>query len=909
MKRPSPTLLAILTAWLWLSAAATEARGQVLTNVALSTNGAQAFATSTANPSYPPAAAIDGDRTGAAWGPGAGGWNDGSQGVFSSDAVVINFNQARAINQVDVITLRDNFATNPNEPDLNETFNTAPNTGQGVVDYDVQYLSGHGWVTVTCGNTSSPCGRVVGNNKVWRRFSFSAVSTTAIRIAVHKGAVWTAIPNNYSRLVEVEAWGPDPVSGAQVNMARAAGTTVEASSQVNANYPVAAVVDGERAGRNWGHGGLGSGWNDATEGVFSADALQVNFKDFAPRPITEIDVFTLRDGFSTKNTDPTLDETFNTAPNTGSGVRYFEVQYWDGARWQTVPGGLVTNNDKVWTRLQFPAVTTAAVRVVVRDGALWTSIPNNYSRVVELEAWSAAAPGTGAQEVGQWGPQELLDTVPVHASLLPDGRLLYWGRDKAADGWDINDRTQTYLWNPTTKGKLSVLNATTNLFCSSHSFMADGRLLVAGGHTRLDAFPNVEAIGEVDLNIFDYRTNQWTRHPAPMQKGRWYPSSVTLANGDTVFLSGTYWDGTYDAQGIPRRFQNRLPEVFTAAGQLRQLTNSSEGLFNYPFLHAAPNGLAVWAGPGPVATKYFDPYYVDENQQGRFTNITYESQIPSFFEGVSVLYDAAQGIIINAGGRSSFGLPVDNAVKIINLSNVGGGWAHLQPLAFRRKFHSATLLPNGRVLVTGGTQCPGSNDLACAEGAATRPELYDLASNSWRTLAENPSRTPRAYHSIGMLLPDGRVLVGGGGLPAAGGEVANGETCVDGQASNSFNCRTFGHKDVEIFSPPYLFAPNGQPATRPVISSAPAAVSYGQTFFVATSAPAEISSVVLVRLPSITHGVTFDQRRVVLNFQTAGAGLNVNAPASGNLCPPGHYMMFIMNSAGTPSRAKIIQVT
>jgi hypothetical protein len=206
------------------------------------------------------------------------------------------------------------------------------------------------------------------------------VQTSAIRVAVHGAALFT-FPNNYSRLVEIEAY-----SGT-LNVAQAVpGSTLPratASSTINANYPASAVIDGDRQGRNWGNGG---GWNDATEGQFASDWLQVNFA--GTKTINMIDVFTLRDNFASRTDEPTLTETFSTAPNSGNGITSFNVQYLNGSSWVDVPSGQVTWNNNVWRRFTFAPISTSAIRVVVRDAAVWTSIPNNYSRIVEVQAWN-----------------------------------------------------------------------------------------------------------------------------------------------------------------------------------------------------------------------------------------------------------------------------------------------------------------------------------------------------------------------------------------------------------------------------------------------------------------------------------------------------------------------------------------
>ncbi len=243
-----------------------------------------------------------------------------------------------------------------------------------------------------------------------------------------------------------------------------------------------------------------------------------------------------------------------------------------------------------------------------------------------------------------------------------------------------------------------------------------------------------------------------------------------------------------------------------------------------------------------------------------------------------------------------------------------------------RKYHNATVLPDGKVLVTGGTPCPNGPAISCKDsagntiGAVTRPDLWTPpnggAADEWKLLSssptypEYPNGVPRSYHSVALLLPDARVLVGGGGLPAAGGELVNGTICKDVESTkNTPDCLQFGHKDVEIFSPPYLFNADGSAATQPVIASAPDNVTYGQTFDVGTSSALAIGSVSLIRLPSVTHGFNFDQRRVVLSHvATSSTNLRVTIPTNSNVCPPGPYMLFILNSNGVPSQAKILRV-
>ncbi|HET9867042.1 MAG TPA: discoidin domain-containing protein, partial [Nitrospira sp.] len=149
----------------WDRAGKTAGTSTPSKNVAAAANGGFATASSTVSSNFPASAAINGDRIGNTWGTPSGGWADGSQGTYSQDWVQVDFNGVKTINEINVYTLRDGYASQSTDPSLTETFNTALNTGQGITNFDVQYLSGSGWVTVDCGNPANPCGRVFNNNK------------------------------------------------------------------------------------------------------------------------------------------------------------------------------------------------------------------------------------------------------------------------------------------------------------------------------------------------------------------------------------------------------------------------------------------------------------------------------------------------------------------------------------------------------------------------------------------------------------------------------------------------------------------------------------------------------------------------------------------------------------------------
>ena len=139
----------------------------------------------------------------------------------------------------------------------------------------------------------------------------------------------------------------------------------------------------------------------------------------------------------------------------------------------------------------------------------------------------------------------------------------------------------------------------------------------------------------------------------------------------------------------------------------------------------------------------------------------------------------------------------------------------------------------------------------------------------------------RIYHSTAILLPDGRVLSTGAGAQTGSVDQLN----------------------AEIYSPPYLFQ-----GSRPSITSVPAQLSYGAPFPVATSSDSSIDKVTLLRLGSVTHSFDQNQRFVKLTFEAQTDGLSVTAPASGNIAPPGDYLLFVVNHQGVPSTGRFVRL-
>jgi hypothetical protein len=422
--------------------------------------------------------------------------------------------------------------------------------------------------------------------------------------------------------------------------------------------------------------------------------------------------------------------------------------------------------------------------------------------------------------------------------LLPTGKILFWGYDGAS-----------YLWDPATEAApTQSAQPSRNVFCSGHSSLADGRLLVSGGQNENPA----EEIALRSASYYDPFTNAWIAVPDMIPNGRWYPSSTTLANGDVLVTAGSF--------GPNGSCNNDRPQVYQVA------TNSWRDLMDarlvtvptYPRTFLAPNGRVFFA----TSTSR----YLDIGGTGAWTFVANKLNPGSDDYGSAAMYDA--GKVIFCGG----GDPPTAHCETIDLSAPTPAWDATAPMANRRRQLNLTLLPDGKVLATGGSSAAGSN--SDPNGAVLAAEVWDPSTGTWTTWAA--ATRYRGYHSTATLLPDGRVVSSGGDE----------------------------NPNAEVFSPPYLF--NGP---RPTITSAPASVGFGHPFFVATPDATSITEVTWTRLGSSTHAQDWNQRINFLSFARTIGGLSVAAPANAALCPPGHYLLWIINGSGVPSLAKIVQVS
>lgn len=444
-----------------------------------------------------------------------------------------------------------------------------------------------------------------------------------------------------------------------------------------------------------------------------------------------------------------------------------------------------------------------------------------------------------SSSVGAWVSTWDLPIVTIHAAMLPDGKFLTWDREETSTNL-------AKIIDPITESvTASVPNGAASLFCAAHALLPDGRMLLFGGHINADYF------GINQLNIFNPSTRTWSRGPN-MAYARWYPSAITLSDGRILVVGGSINTTTFAT----------IPEIYNpTTNTFTQLNNASLRADYYPQLYLYPNDsnrvFLVKANDGYS-------YYLDL-AAGRWTRM---GAIGSGgMNSSSVMYSPGK-IMLTGQGRRTW---------VIDLNQSNPTWRETASMAYSRTYLNLTILPDGKVLVTGGSN-DGTNNTAAG---VLQSEMWNPATETWTQMT--PMRYPRMYHSVTALATDGYVFTSGGGHGA-------------GAPVSYFN--------AETYAPSYLYRGN-----QPTISSAPTSASYGQTITVGTPDASNINSVVLISTPSVTHAWNENQRYISRGFTRSANSVTFSIPTNRNTVPPGYYMLFILNSSGVPSTARIIRIS
>ncbi len=481
------------------------------------------------------------------------------------------------------------------------------------------------------------------------------------------------------------------------------------------------------------------------------------------------------------------------------------------------------------------------------------------------------------------------------------------------------------------------------LFCAHLVNLYDGRVLAAGGTDYYTEGGFVELEGLKNTRIFDPGNDTWSQ-AALMNWGRWYPTMVTLANGNLFVVSGVrklikpvYPDRPEDSGRNETHTEIFQPGCDSGKGKWTDTgATGQKSLPLYSRMHLLPNNQALFMAAGqafnPLGQSYDQALWNMMSAYDPTTNAWTDLGIPGTTPGnlgppgfrgstsniMLPLVPDAQGSynkaeFLTMGGTVGLSPGVARPITHSRIDTItlaaGGGALALSTrdagdLHTARWYGQGVLLPTGQVMLVSGADL----DEVISPGSGTPivdPEMFDPVSEAWTVMARQGQT--RTYHNTAFLLADGRVMVGGH-APIPNNYSVNFE--FPGKSTQGRN------PSFEIYSPPYIFK------TRPTISSLSTHVAApGSALTVNTPDAAGVASggyAVLVRRPAITHLVDGDQRNVVLKLEShTAASLTVripsNDPATNQaVVPPGHYMLFVVSKSGdelAPSVSAPLQIT
>jgi hypothetical protein len=494
------------------------------------------------------------------------------------------------------------------------------------------------------------------------------------------------------------------------------------------------------------------------------------------------------------------------------------------------------------------------------------------------------------------------EVLAIHAALLRTGDVLFFSGSgnntaRVADHDFGNVAAGLYtsvVWDPGAPVGQNFTHPPTILredgrpfdfFCGGDTFLADGRVLSAGGTQDYNAGND---LGQRDTAIFDPASREWSTTDL-MRVGRWYPQLLILPDGHVLAVSGKD-QFTGDL--------NRLFEIYDPAAQ-RWIEHAPpqspnfNGLPFYAHLFLLADGRVFFSGgrmddgrfqvPGIMA---FAPNRVDFQVVAAAVDGALRNQ------SSSVLLPPAQDqrVMIVGGGPPDDRTSATGSVEVVDLTRPDPAYAPAMPLSLPRIHLNAVLLPDRTVFVSGGAiihEEGGVPPIARLQG-----EIYDPASDTWRPAAA--ASVVRMYHSVALLMPDGRVMTTSGNPPPYGQHAA----LQPPQPNEEMR--------IEMYSPPYLFAvPPG-----PVITAVVREWRYGQAIDVTTDQPDSVLWAELIRAGVTTHAFDNSQRLVDLPITGRGGGrVSVDAPAAPELAPPGWYMLFLVDRDRVPSVATWIHLS
>jgi N-acetylneuraminic acid mutarotase len=273
------------------------------------------------------------------------------------------------------------------------------------------------------------------------------------------------------------------------------------------------------------------------------------------------------------------------------------------------------------------------------------------------------------------------------------------------------------------------------------TLLQSGQVLAAGGDE--DGYPRASDTSE----LYNPATGSWTYNNGWMTDARTGHTATLLPSGQVLVAGGM---DVFSKTQATAELYNPATGAWTATGSMGTPRQSHTATL-------LPNGQVLVAGGCsidnvsnecvPIATaELYNP------ATGAWT--TTESMSVSRSDHTATLLPNGQVLV--AGGCAA----IVNSACIYTASAelynpATGAWTATGSMATARQFHTATLLPNGQVLVAAGVIDTPTDSVY----AITSAELYNPATGTWTTTG---SLNHERYNFTATLLPNGQVLVAGG---------------------------------------------------------------------------------------------------------------------------------------------------
>lgn len=558
-----------------------------------------------------------------------------------------------------------------------------------------------------------------------------------------------------------------------------------------------------------------------------------------------------------------------------------------------------------WTDLKTLDLSAGYQRAEVRTPV----VPPGTDRI----SWGVSVFGTGSVTTDDYGMEEVTVPAPdpdctgtaadcadgrwevlqtenpvrsMHSVVLNNGKvLLIAGSGNDPEKFEAGTFTSA-VYDPEA-GTYKTIPTPVDMFCSGHVQLSDGRVLVMSGNK---GYPSADGTvgyqGYKDSYIFDPATEAYSR-TNDMNDGHWYPSATIMGNGDVLSFGGLREDstGSVTADRWSAAEEKWLPQwqvnqTWSYWGLYPAMVLMQDGRLFYTGSHTFGNGT-----PGTGSSIY-------DYDANTITDVPGLRNKDERDQSVSVLLPPAQDqkVLTIGGGNIDSNPEANRLTDIIDLKEPNPAYHAGPPLPQGtvdmgapggpqpqtgdqgKMYGSAVLLPDGKVLETGGGLHNRANPVFSTS-------VFDPVTETYDTVATDPE--PRGYHSTAFLLPDGRVMTTG-----------------DNPGNNSWN------HQVSLYTPPYLFK-----GPRPEITSLiDPEWNYGDTQRITVDRP--IAKAELIRPAAVTHSSDPNQRFVDLPLTVDGNGLTVDLNVTGNpnIAPPGWYMLFAVDANGVPSVAEWVRL-